>query len=153
MNGITEIRMRKIQSRTRQYRRRYEWREISCLTVCSLFLLAGIGILLGHIQEPGISSVAEGYGAVLLRNGADLYVTIGIASFTAGVVMTIICIRFLRACRYNWEHNLVHVQLSLIRGHFRRNEYEKAIEQNAQYPADMQHGDDADAHNRFCDEP
>ena len=28
-----------------------------------------------------------------------------------------------------------------------RNEYEKAIEQNAQYPADMQHGDDADAHN------
>ena len=23
-----------------------------------------------------------------------------------------------------------------------RNEYEKAIEQNAQYPADMQHGDD-----------
>ena len=66
MNGITEIRMRKIQSRTRQYRRRYEWREISCLTVCSLFLLAGIGILLGHIQEPGISSVAEGYGAVLV---------------------------------------------------------------------------------------
>lgn len=59
-----------------------------------LFLLAGIGILLGHIQEPGISSVAEGYGAVLLRNGADLYVTIGIASFTAGVVMTIICIRW-----------------------------------------------------------
>ena len=94
MNGITEIRMRKIQSRTRQYRRRYEWREISCLTVCSLFLLAGIGILLGHIQQPGISSVAEGYGAVLLRNGADLYVTIGIASFTAGVVMTIICIRW-----------------------------------------------------------
>ena len=89
MNGITEIRMRKIQSRTRQYRRRYEWREISCLTVCSLFLLAGIGILLGQI-----SSVAEGYGAVLLRNGADLYVTIGIASFTAGVVMTIICIRW-----------------------------------------------------------
>ena len=80
MNGITEIRMRKIQSRTRQYRRRYEWREISCLTVCSLFLLAGIGILLGHIQEPGISSVAEGYGAVLLRNGADLYVTIVITT-------------------------------------------------------------------------
>lgn len=47
MNGITEIRMRKIQSRTRKYRRRYEWREITCLTVCSLFLLAGIGILLG----------------------------------------------------------------------------------------------------------
>ena len=101
MNGITEIRMRKIQSRTRQYRRRYEWREISWLTVCSLFLLAGIGILLGHIQEPGISYVAEDYGAVLLRNGADLYVTIGIASFTAGVVMTIICIRWRKK---KWPH-------------------------------------------------
>ena len=101
MNGITEIRMRKIRRRTRQYRQRYVWREISCLTVCSLFLLAGIGILLGHIQEPGISSVAEGYGAVLLRNGADLYVTIGIASFTAGVVMTIICIRYRKK---KWSH-------------------------------------------------
>ena len=101
MNGITEIRMRKIRRRTRQYRQRYEWREITCLIVCSLFLLAGIGILLGHIQEPGIASVAEGYGAVLLRNGADLYVTIGIASFTAGVVMTIICIRWRKK---KWPH-------------------------------------------------
>ena len=32
-------------------------------------------------------------------------------------------------------------------------EYEKAIEQNAQYTADMQHGDDDDAYNRFCDKP
>ena len=97
MNGITEIRMRKIQSRTRQYRRRYEWREISCLTVCSLFLLAGIGILLGHIQEPGISSVAEGYGAVLLRSGAGLYVIVGVAAFVVGMTLTVICIR----CRKN----------------------------------------------------
>ena len=101
MNGITEIRMRKIRRRTWQYRQRYEWREISCLTVCSLFLSAGIGILLGQIQKPGISSVAEGYGAVLLRNGADLYVTIGIAAFAAGVVMTIICIRYRKK---KWPH-------------------------------------------------
>ena len=101
MNGITEIRMRKIRCRIRQYRQRYEWREISCLTACSLFLLAGIGILLGQIQKPGISSVAEGYGAVLLRNGADLYVTIGIAAFAAGVVMTIICIRYRKK---KWPH-------------------------------------------------
>ena len=60
-----------------------------------------MGILLGHIQEPGISYVAEGYGAVLLRNGADLYVTVGIAAFAAGVAMTIICIR----CRKkNWAY-------------------------------------------------
>ena len=57
--------------------------------------------MLGHIQEPGISSVAEGYGAVLLRNGADLYVTIGIAAFAAGVVMTIICIRYRKK---KWPH-------------------------------------------------
>ena len=34
-----------------------------------------------------------------------------------------------------------------------RKEYEKAIEQNAQYTADMQHGDDDDTYNRFCDKP
>ena len=140
MNGITEIRMRKIQSRTRQYRRRYEWREISCLTVCSLFLLAGIGILLGHIQEPGISSVAEGYGAVLLRSRS-------------------VCDHWHRLfySRCGDDDHLYPLEEEKMAIHRIRkkvrNEYEKAIEQNAQYPADMQHGDDADAHNRFCDEP
>ena len=44
MTGKTETRVREIRCRTRQYRKRYEIRLFSCLTLCSLFLLAGIGV-------------------------------------------------------------------------------------------------------------
>ena len=93
MTGKTETRMREIRCRTRQYRKRYETRLLSCLTVCSLFLLAGIGVLFRHVQAPGIVSVAEGYGAVLLRSGAGAYVIVGIAAFVIGVTVTVFCIR------------------------------------------------------------
>ena len=93
MTGKTETRVRKIRSRTRQYRRQHENRVLSFLTVCSLFLLAGIGVLFRSVQTPGIVSVAEGYGGVLLRSGAGAYVVIGIAAFAIGVSVTVLCIR------------------------------------------------------------
>ena len=93
MTGKTETRMREIRSRTRQYQKRYEARLLSCLTMCSLFLLAGIGVLFRSVQTPGIAAVAEGYGAVLLRDGAGAYVVVGIAAFVIGVTVTVLCIR------------------------------------------------------------
>ena len=93
MTGKTETRVREIRSRTRQYRKRYETRLFSCLTLCSLFLLAGIGVLFRSVQTPGIVSIAEGYGAVLLRDGAGAYVVIGIAAFVVGASVTVLCIR------------------------------------------------------------
>ena len=93
MTGKTETRMWEIRCRTRQYRKRYEVRLLSCLTVCSLFLLAGIGVLFRSVQTPGIVSVAEGYGAVLLRSGAGAYVIVGIAAFVIGMALTVFCIR------------------------------------------------------------
>ena len=96
MTGKTETRMRVIRCRTRRYRRRYETRLLSCLTVCSLFLLAGIGVLFGRVQEPGVVSVAKGCSAVLLRDGAEAYVVVGIAAFAIGVAVTVLCIRLKR---------------------------------------------------------
>ena len=93
MIGKTETRVREIRSRTRQYRKRYETRLFSCLTLCSLFLLAGIGVLFRSIQTPGVAAVADGYGGVLLRDGAGAYVVIGIAAFVIGVSVTVLCIR------------------------------------------------------------
>lgn len=93
MNGRTEVRVREIRSRTRQYRRRYENRQISCLTALSLCLIAVIGALFGSVHTPGIANVASGFGAVLLRNGAGAYVVIGIAAFILGVSVTVLCIR------------------------------------------------------------
>ena len=93
MTGKTETRVREIRSRTRQYRRRYETRLLSFLTVCSLFLLTGIGVLFGSVETPGIAAVANGYGAVLLRDGAGAYVVIGLLAFVIGVTVTVLCIR------------------------------------------------------------
>ena len=93
MTGKTETRVREIRSRTRQYRRQHENRVLFSLAAFSLFLLAGIGGVFKSAQTPGIAAVADGYGAVLLRDGAVTYVVIGIAAFVAGVALTAICIR------------------------------------------------------------
>ena len=93
MTGKTETRVREIRRRTRHYRRQRENRVLSFLTVCSLFLLAGIGVLFRSVQTPGVAAVAKGYGAVLLRDGAVTYVVIGIAAFVIGVSVTVLCIR------------------------------------------------------------
>ena len=104
MTGKTETRVREIGRRTRQYRKRYEIRLFSCLTLCSLFLLAGIGILFRSVQTPGIAAVAEGYGAVLLRDGAVTYVVIGIAAFVVGVSVTVLCIRLKNRSANRTDH-------------------------------------------------
>ena len=96
MTGKTETRMRVIRCRAQRYRRRYEARLLSCLTVCSLFLLAGIGVLFRRVQTPGIVSVAGGCGAVLLQSGAGAYVIIGITAFAIGAAVTVLCIRLKR---------------------------------------------------------
>ena len=100
MTARTEIRVRQIRRRTRQYRLRYETRVLRCLTALSLFLLAGIGALLSSVHRPGISAVSNGYGSVLLRDGAGLYVLIGVAAFAAGAALSVLCIR----CRRNANH-------------------------------------------------
>lgn len=51
MTGRTERRIREIRRRTRQYRKRYERRVLSTLSVCSLLLFAGIGILCGRYSQ------------------------------------------------------------------------------------------------------
>ena len=93
MTGRTERRIREIRRRTRQYRKRYERRVLSTLSVCSLLLFAGIGILLRKVQSGGVPTVTDSYGSVLLRGGTSAYVVVGIAAFAVGVTVTMICIR------------------------------------------------------------
>ena len=93
MTGRTERRIREIRRRTRQYRKRYERRVLSTLSVCSLLLFAGIGILLRKVQSGGVATVTDSYGSVLLRGGTSAYVVVGIAAFAVGVTVTMICIR------------------------------------------------------------
>lgn len=104
MTGKTETRMWEIHRRTRRYRRQHETRLLSFLTVCCLFLLAGIGVLFRSVQAPGIVSVAEGYGAVLLRSDAGAYVIVGICAFVIGVSATMLCIRLKSKSKNSTEY-------------------------------------------------
>ena len=92
MNGTAEIRLRAIHSRARRYRARSEAQRLGGLMACSL-LLTGAILLLNGGHSPGVAAVADGYGAVLLRDGAVMYVVIGIAAFVVGVSVTVLCIR------------------------------------------------------------
>ena len=93
MTGRTEIRVREIRRRTRRYRPRRVNCELFSPTVFGLFLLAGIGVLFRSVQTSGVASVADGYGGVLLQDGAGAYVIVGIVAFVIGVSVTVLCIR------------------------------------------------------------
>lgn len=74
-------------------RNRYDRRILGSMTVLIAGLTVCMGILLQMAHVSGIPTVNDGYGSVLLRNGADVYVIIGIIAFVAGVIFTVICIR------------------------------------------------------------
>lgn len=74
-----EIRRCKIHRRMNVLRNRYDRRILGSMTV----LIAGLTVCMGILLQ-----------IVLLRNGADVYVIIGIIAFVAGVIFTVICIRF-----------------------------------------------------------
>lgn len=93
MTGSMEIRMQAIRRRTDLKRRRLDRRALVCLSVFSLCLLTGILTLLSSVQPAGLSSVSTGYSSVLLRNGAGLYILVGISAFVFGAAVTLICIR------------------------------------------------------------
>ena len=93
MNGTAEIRLRAIHSRARRYRARSEARRLGGLTACGVLLLTGAILLLNGAQSPGVAAVADGYGAVLLRDGAGAYVVVGLLAFALGVLATVLCVR------------------------------------------------------------
>lgn len=100
MNGkrekeeILAWRMQKIHCRTAIQRHKKEKRIISYLSVSCFLLMIGIGGLLQQMHVPGVAMVEGGFGSVLLRNGAEAYVLIGIIAFVLGVGITVLCIRF-----------------------------------------------------------
>ena len=91
MNEKTEDRVKKIKARTMAQKRKRETNIIRSLTAFCLVLVAGIGYLLKDLCLPGISSVSEGYGSVLLQNSVSSYIVIGILAFILGVAVTVLC--------------------------------------------------------------
>lgn len=92
MNSRTDIRLREIRRRTHRKRKKREMRALSGLSLLSAMLIFGMGAMLSSVP-PGIVSVSDGYGAILLRQGASAYVVVAIGAFVLGVLLTVLCIR------------------------------------------------------------
>lgn len=90
----TKQRMQEIQCRIKLKRKRMEIRLVSCLSLCSLFLITGLQMILVQVKEPGISMVNSSYSTVLLRDGTSAYIVTAIAAFSLGVTITLLCIHY-----------------------------------------------------------
>lgn len=93
MTGKTEERLRKIRCRVNARRAAHEKRICRQLTAACLFLLTGICTMWRYAMSP--LDVSEGgvYGTVLLRYNVGGYVALAVAAFTAGVLISVICIK------------------------------------------------------------
>lgn len=96
MTERMEIRMQEIRRRTAMKRCQRDRREVSLLSMLTLLLMAGIRGLYGQIQTSGYAVVTGGYSSMLVREGAGLYVIIGIIAFVLGAGITVLSIRLKR---------------------------------------------------------
>ena len=90
------MRMEQIRKRLSWYRTRYEKRIMAGLVAVCMALSGGIGILLRLKQGPGIFTIQTEYGTVLLHNGGEAYIVIGVFAFLAGAALTVLCIKLNR---------------------------------------------------------
>ena len=89
-------RMEEIRRQISRYRSRYEKRMMVSLAAVCIALSGGIGILLGMKQQPGMLTIQTEYGTVLLHNGGEAYIVIGVFAFLAGAALTVLCIKLNR---------------------------------------------------------
>ena len=91
------VRVRLVKSRVRRRRRERERRALRGLAALCLLLAVS---LCGTAGAAGFGSLgAMGlYGSILLHEGASGYVVVGVLSFTAAVVITVLCIRYRKKC-------------------------------------------------------
>ena len=89
----TQKRVALAKERIAESRRRQARRSIRSLSaLCALLFLSLLGTV-GTVQGQPMD-VAGMYGAILLHEGAGGYVLVAVISFTAAVVITVLCIKF-----------------------------------------------------------
>ena len=89
----TAERLRRAKRAARQLVRRQERKALRRLgTLCAALALALTGALT-HFAGSIPGTVQGAYGATLLADSAGGYVLVGVASFTAAAVLTVVCMR------------------------------------------------------------
>lgn len=82
-----------VKERVRAERCRRQRRSVYGLMALCVLLGAAIVETAGLASGPGQSAAQGAFGAMLLRENAGGYVLLGVISFAAAVVLTVVCIR------------------------------------------------------------
>ena len=83
-----------VKQRVRENTRRRQRRGIYGLSAACVLLFAVLMQAAGTVVGPGQPEAWGAFGAMLLREDAGGYVLVGVVSFAAAVVVTVLCIRF-----------------------------------------------------------
>lgn len=89
----TTRRVALVKQRVRENTRRRQRREAISLSTACMLLCAALTQAAGTVVGPGQPEAWGAFGAMLLREDAGGYVLVGVAAFTAAVVLTVVCMR------------------------------------------------------------
>ena len=89
----TARRVALVKQRVRENTRRRQRREAISLSAFCLMLFTALAGAADALIVRGQTAAWGVFGAMLLREDAGGYVLLGVASFTAAVVLTVVCIR------------------------------------------------------------
>ena len=90
----TARRVALVKQRVRENTRRRQRREAISLSAACMLLFAVLTQAAGTVIGQGQITAWGVFGAMLLREDAGGYVLVGVVSFAAAVVVTVLCIRF-----------------------------------------------------------
>ena len=89
----TERRVALVKQRVRENTRRRQRHEAISLSAACMLLFAVLMQAADALIAPGQAAAWGSFGTMLLREDAGGYVLVGVASFTAAAVLTVVCMR------------------------------------------------------------
>jgi len=91
--ALAEVRKREEKLREKRFRR-----QMPLLSGAGLAFAAALTVVLFSFHNESQGGVTAGmdYGTMLLNDGIGVYVLIAAAAFMAGVVITVLCLRYRR---------------------------------------------------------
>lgn len=97
----TATRVGLVKKRVRQKQRRREKRTLCILSALCLLLFVSLFGTIGALTGSGHSAALSMYGSILLHEDVGGYVLVGMTSFTAAVIITVLCIKYRKRNKTN----------------------------------------------------
>ena len=90
----TSMRVRLVKARMKEIQRQYEKKCLYRLSALCIMLFASLVSVLYLAAGLGKPMLLGMYGTILLHKDMGGYILVGVLSFTAAVIMTLLCIQY-----------------------------------------------------------